>query len=194
VSRLWLAQPRLQGRFTALIERAISLSPLIICFFNATSIKSTPGILINLTRTSRIKVGYLSPKLAETLSCGFTVDYARGGFGVSASRQSEHCPSGNNDPQRGVASSSDPRYRNTANLPTGFTGTYGVNLAPNNDGLSLQQGSPGIDQGIVLGSSFAGSVNSVGRPAGAGWDIGAYEYNSGGAVTPPAPTNLRIVQ
>jgi len=150
VSRLWLAQPRLQGRFTALIERAISLSPLIICFFNATSIKSTPGILINLTRTSRIKVGYLSPKLAETLSCGFTVDYARGGFGVSASRQSEHCPSGNNDPQRGGASSSDPRYKNTANLPTGFTGTYGVNLAPNNDGLSLQQGSPGIDQGIVL--------------------------------------------
>jgi hypothetical protein len=93
-----------------------------------------------------------------------------------------------------TASGNDPLYKNTANLPNGFTGTYGVNLAPNNDGLSLQQGSPGIDKGISLGSDFAGSINSVIRPVGSGWDIGAYEYNPGGTLTPSAPTNLRIVQ
>ena len=92
-----------------------------------------------------------------------------------------------------TASSSDPLYKNTANLPTGYTGIYGVNLAPNNDGLNLQEGSPGINNGIALGSSFAGSINSVGRPAGNGWDIGAYEYYPGAGNVPAPPTNLRIV-
>ena len=46
-------------------------------------------------------------------------------------------------------------------------------------GLNLQEGSPGINNGIALGSSFVGSINSVGRPAGNGWDIGAYEYYPG---------------
>jgi hypothetical protein len=93
-----------------------------------------------------------------------------------------------------TASSSDPLYKNTTNLPTGYTGTYGVNLAPNNDGLSLQQGSPGMDKGVALVSTYAGSVNSVARPSDSGWDIGAYEFNLGSGNTPLAPTNLRFVQ
>jgi hypothetical protein len=60
-------------------------------------------------------------------------------------------------------------------------------------GLNLQEGSLGINNGIALGSSFAGSINSGGRPAGNGWDIGAYEYYPGADNVPAPPTNLRIV-
>lgn len=89
-----------------------------------------------------------------------------------------------------TSSSSDPLYKNTANLPTGFTGTYGVNLAPNNDGLSLQQSSPGIDHGIVLASAYGGSINSINRPGSGAWDLGAYEQSFG---VPAIPQNLRII-
>jgi hypothetical protein len=73
------------------------------------------------------------------------------------------------------ASVSNPQFRNVANLPTAFAGTYRVNLAPNRDGLNLRSGSPGINNGIALSSAFAGSINSIGRPAGGRWDLGAYE-------------------
>jgi len=82
----------------------------------------------------------------------------------------------------------NPSFKNASSLPTGFVGTFGVNLAPSTDGLSLLTGSPAIDAGVSLGSAYGGSINSVPRPPGSGWDIGAYE--GGGA--PAAPTNLRI--
>ncbi len=77
-----------------------------------------------------------------------------------------------------TASSNNPRFNNPVNLPTGFTGAYGVDMAPNSDGFSLRKGSPGIDAGISLSSDFDGSINSVRRPAAGRWDIGAYEHNS----------------
>jgi hypothetical protein len=73
------------------------------------------------------------------------------------------------------ALSSDPLFRNVANLPTGFTGNYGIDLAPNRDGLSLRKGSPAINAGAALSSDFDGSINTVRRHAGQGWDIGGYE-------------------
>jgi hypothetical protein len=76
-----------------------------------------------------------------------------------------------------TASSSDPLFSNPANLPTGFTGTYGVDMVPNWDGFSLLKGSPGINRGMALSSDFDRSINSIRRPAGDGWDIGAYEHN-----------------
>ena len=72
-----------------------------------------------------------------------------------------------------TASCADPLFKSIANLPTGFSETYGFDLAPNNEGLSLNQGSPGIGKGVALDIGFAGSINSVSRPAGNGWDIGA---------------------
>ncbi len=84
------------------------------------------------------------------------------------------------------AYSSDPDFVNTNNLPSGFTGLYGKNSAPNTDGLNLRSGSNGIDNGVSLSSSFSRSINSVVRPVGNGWDIGAYEQPL------PAPSNLMI--
>lgn len=74
-----------------------------------------------------------------------------------------------------TASCDDPLLKNVSNIPTQFAGTYGFDLAPNNDGLSLNYGSPGIGRGVALGSDYAGSINSVPRSADSGWDIGAYQ-------------------
>src|SRR5262249_261689 len=86
----------------------------------------------------------------------------------------------------------NPSFKNASNRPTGFTGTFGVNLAPNTDGLSLLSSSPAIDAGASLGSAYSGAINSVARPQGSGWDIGAYESSGGTSTAPSAPTNLRI--
>jgi hypothetical protein len=74
-----------------------------------------------------------------------------------------------------TASCEDPRFKNAANLPTGFARAYGCNLMPNSDGLSLDYGSPGIGRGIALGRDFAGSINCVSRSMDTRWDIGAYQ-------------------
>jgi hypothetical protein len=68
-----------------------------------------------------------------------------------------------------------PVFKNATELPTGFKGIFGVNMAPNTDGLSLPVISPGIDGGEPLPEIFGGSINSLIRPGGKGWDIGAYE-------------------
>jgi hypothetical protein len=86
---------------------------------------------------------------------------------------------------------SDPLFKSTNNLPSGFVGTYGVDLAPNKDGLGLQTSSPGVNTGLSLGKAFASSINTVARPSDRGWDIGAYQ--NGLAGVPAPPSNLRIV-
>jgi len=75
----------------------------------------------------------------------------------------------------GSASSSNPLFKNSGNLPTGLSGTLGVDLRPNYDGLSLQPGSYGVSNGTALVSPYNGSINSNPRPLGSGWDIGAYQ-------------------
>jgi len=55
----------------------------------------------------------------------------------------------------------------------------------------LRPDSPAIDTGSAIGApavDFEGNT----RPAGSGYDIGAYEFGS--ALTPSPPTNLRVVQ
>jgi len=49
-----------------------------------------------------------------------------------------------------TASNGDPLFTNPAILPTGCTGTYGKDKAPNSDGLSLRKGSPEIKSGIAV--------------------------------------------
>lgn len=87
-----------------------------------------------------------------------------------------------------TALSSDPLLINTSNLPTGFVGTNEYDIKPNTDGLSLQENSPAIDAGEALGSNYTISINSIVRPQGSNWDIGAYEYSDGSEPadnTPP---------
>jgi predicted heme/steroid binding protein len=67
-------------------------------------------------------------------------------------------------------------------LPSGFTGTFGHDLRPDRDGLAIASGSPARDAGVSLGSPYATSINSVIRPAGPGWDIGAYERGTGSSA------------
>ncbi len=92
------------------------------------------------------------------------------------------------------ASSANPLFKNTSVLPTGFTGTFGSSLAPSSDGLSLQSGSPAINGGALLGTQYATSINTVMRPAGGGWDNGAYEAGNGGGqgARPNPPTDLQV--
>jgi hypothetical protein len=81
-----------------------------------------------------------------------------------------------------------------ANVPTGFTGTYGVDLRPNTDGFAPMSGSPAVNAGIDLGTPFDASINSVLRPQGSGWDIGPYEFEEAAVNKPMPPQNLRLVQ
>jgi hypothetical protein len=90
------------------------------------------------------------------------------------------------------ASAADPLFINASNLPTGFTGTYGSDLKPNAGGLALQPNSPAKDAGAALLSAYSGSINSQSRPAGSGWDIGAYEFVPSGSDTTP-PANIAAV-
>jgi hypothetical protein len=90
-----------------------------------------------------------------------------------------------------TALSSNPLFKNASSLPTGFTGTYGTNLAPNSDGLSVQASSVAVGRGATLVSPYNGSINSLVRPAAGGWDIGAYELVTGGSP-PSAPTGLAV--
>jgi hypothetical protein len=97
------------------------------------------------------------------------------------------------------AQKADPAFKNTSDLPTGFSGTYGTSKVPNADGLSIQSTSPARDNGIgIPGTVYNGAINFSGtnlgkiRPQGAAWDIGAYEYDA--EPKPPfPPSNLRIV-
>ncbi len=84
------------------------------------------------------------------------------------------------------ASGADPMFVDVTGLPTGFGGSYGVNMAPNRDGLRLRAASPGVDRGIALPGSYASSINTIGRPAGGGgWASGAYKL---GGQPPSGPT------
>ncbi len=78
----------------------------------------------------------------------------------------------------------DPLFYITSDLPTGFTGTYGVDMRPNTDGLTLTESSPAKDKGASLGDSYKSSINTTPRPYGDAWDIGAYEYNGVIAIHP----------
>jgi Right handed beta helix region len=89
-----------------------------------------------------------------------------------------------------TASAGNPQFANTGSLPSGFVGTYGVNLAPNATGLSLQNRSYGIGHGIALASPYDGSVNDVARPNGGPWDIGSYQSTQLSGLS--APQNLRV--
>ncbi|MFA5860034.1 MAG: fibronectin type III domain-containing protein, partial [Elusimicrobiota bacterium] len=54
--------------------------------------------------------------------------------------------------------------------------------------LSLQANSTAINAGLNTVSSYVvNDYNGIGRPQGAGYDLGAFEYGSGGGTTPPPP-------
>ena len=89
--------------------------------------------------------------------------------------------------------SSNPGFKDPNNKPTGFVGTYGVDFHPNTNGFSLNAGSSAINGGTGLENAYKVSINSVSRPQGSVWDIGAYELSATGVTTLNPPSNLRLV-
>ena len=87
-------------------------------------------------------------------------------------------------------------YGVTNILPSGTTG--GQFITPNNiigndpkfvnasaGNFRLQSNSPAINAGATLGSPYNVDFDGILRPQGSAYDIGAYEYVSGGTPTPP---------
>jgi len=70
----------------------------------------------------------------------------------------------------------DPLLRNPTDPSKGFVGTYGLDLRPRTDGFCIAANSPARDAGADLGADHNTSINSLKRPFGRAWDIGAYEF------------------
>lgn len=89
--------------------------------------------------------------------------------------------------------SAAPGMKNPTTRPTGFIGIYGTDLQPNDDGFSLVQGSAAMNAGAALNSTYNTSINSLIRPQGSSWDIGAYESGEASVPPPAPPTSLTAV-
>ena len=86
-------------------------------------------------------------------------------------------------------------YAALSNVPTNAGNANGgdpkfVNAAAKD--FHLQAGSPAIDKGATL-AGFNYDYDTVARPQGAAWDIGALEYKSGATTQLPAPTKLTVL-
>jgi hypothetical protein len=68
-------------------------------------------------------------------------------------------------------------------------------MGPTSYNFHLQPGSPAFNTGTSVVSAYVTQdYDGISRPRGALYDIGAFEYDSGGDITPPAkPTNLRVM-
>ena len=105
----------------------------------------------------------------------------------------------NNDiPGTGGSIVEKNNYEGTANISFTNTGAY-----PTGDFHLLSGSSNAIDKGVspapsYLTSFFTTDRDGNVRPQGAAWDIGAYEYLSGGTQPPPdttppvAPTGVSV--
>jgi hypothetical protein len=110
--------------------------------------------------------------------------FFRSGGGTLVSSGGTSYGSGTVTGYEATASGADPQFVDTTSLPNGFTGTFGVDLAPNRSGLSLSATSPAVGTADILSFPYNSSINSQARPA-SGWDRGAYQR--GGTSTPTAP-------
>jgi hypothetical protein len=89
-----------------------------------------------------------------------------------------------------TAQGGDPRFEAASSRPTGFRRNAQGQLAPDPGGFAPASGSPLVDRGTALSSTYSSSIAGVQRPAGANWDIGAYEV--GGSSRPSPPANLTV--
>jgi len=176
-------------------KNALTLKVYNNTFFNS---------FVNLTNTTdtasvdfRNNIIYYTSGVPFTARSGVVTThsnniYYRGG-GTLISIGGTSYDAGSLSSYEATGSGANPLFKNIANLPTGLSGSAST-PAPNTDGLSLQGSSVGIDNGVALPAPYNGSVNSLTRPLGGNWDIGAYEFATGSHLTPPnAPTNLRIL-
>jgi hypothetical protein len=88
----------------------------------------------------------------------------------------------------------------TTTLPSGVTVTNPIVgdplfMDPRSYNFHLQPGSPAFNTGTSAVSAYVTQdYDGISRPRGALYDIGAFEYDSGGDITPPAkPTKLIVI-
>lgn len=138
-----------------------------ICYENA----------VELTTSSPQCISFQSPNADTFINIQYNHSFASGSGGTaflgSGATEGVHYTQSSN-----IVNEVEPRFVNApATLPT----------SPN---FALTERSPVIDKGIhltVVTSSFDGMI----RPQGLAYDIGAYEYKSGGDTKPPTAPILR---
>ncbi len=113
----------------------------------------------------------VKPPFAGTYSHGNNLYWHAGGSGYTVVEHNVAYTTDTVLNYEPSAQNTDPLFQNTAELPTVVSSLGGA--AP--DGLLPQAGSAAIDNGIDLGTAFAGSIDNIPRPYGVSWDIGAYE-------------------
>lgn len=96
------------------------------------------------------------------------------GSGTLVSSKGTNYTASNLSSYESTAVAANPLFANAAQLPAGFSGTFGTDLAPNASGLSLQTTSPALRAGATLAATYSSSINSLARSASV-WDIGAYQ-------------------
>jgi hypothetical protein len=107
-------------------------------------------------------------------------------YGVAKNTLTYNCGSGFDDPNDWDSSSDyNIANDNSAPGPNSINNATGVIFTDEtNKDFSLATGSIGIDQGMDLSNDpvYPVTEDFLGnpRPAGAGWDIGAFEYGAGG--------------
>ena len=85
-----------------------------------------------------------------------------------------------------TAQNTDPRLTNLAQSPNSVSDTAGTSPK----GFLPLGGSSAIDMGASLAATYAKDINSVLRPQGMAWDIGAYEAGGTTSVVLAAPSLL----
>ena len=114
------------------------------------------GLYNNTLYQAAINIGagdYTSLGVRNNISYGT-------GSGIFIGETGSHVTNSNN-------LTTSPGFKNTSNLPTGFTGTY-PNMVPNKDGLSIVAGGAAMDTGTNLGSSYNRGINGVTRSGSLG--------------------------
>jgi hypothetical protein len=164
-------------------------------FFNAPVIIRRSGATVNVLEFRNNIVHYTGGVPLTDADGVITAHsnniYSRPGGGTLVSSRGTSYTAASLGTYEASASGADPMFMDPADLPRGFTGGYSIDRAPDGGGLRLRPGSVGLDRGMPLGTAYGTSINTTARPAGAGWDIGAYELGAGG-VRPGSPTNLRL--
>lgn len=149
-------------------------------FYNAPVIFNAFGATITALEVKNNLIYYtggvpLSDTSGKIASHSNNVYYR--GSGAVVSSNGINYTSANLATYEASAFSTNPLLKNTANVPTGWTGTYGTTLSPSPDGLTILGGSPAIGGGAALAAAYQSSVNTLGRPRGNNWDIGSYEWS-----------------